>query len=117
MARRGKRSERIADWLTDAFGTLEFFLGNAALFIFWIVVNVGGVPGVPIFDPFPFNFLTMFVSLEAIFLSVIVLISQSRAAKIDDLREQLDYEVNVKAEKEILKILRKLDRIERKMNK
>ncbi len=126
MARRPKTSsvllkqrspfERVADFLTNAFGTAWFFILNALVFICWIVVNTGFISRVAIFDPFPFNFLTMFVSLEAIFLSIIVLMSQNRAAKLADIREEIDFQVNVQAEKEITKILRMLDTIEHKLS-
>jgi uncharacterized membrane protein len=97
--------DRLADWLSLAFGTMAFLLVNVALFALWIVINVGLVPGVPPFDPFPFNFLTMSVSLEAIVLSVVVLISQNFQGKIADLRSELDFEVNVRAEREITKLV------------
>ena len=73
---------------------------------------MGYVPSIPPFDPFPFNFLTMVVSLEAIFLSVVVLISQNKSSIIDDIREEIDFRVNVEAEKEITKVLHMLDGIQ-----
>jgi len=74
------------------------------------------IPSIPTLDPYPFGLLTMIVSLEAIFLSIIVLISQNRAAKIADLREEIDFQVNVQAEREITAILRILDKIQHSMN-
>lgn len=65
-----------------------------------------------IFDPFPFGLLTMVVSLEAIFLSIFVMVSQNRQSEKDRLRTDLDYQVNVKAQTEIMSISRKLDDIE-----
>lgn len=111
--RRKSFGERIADALTNVFGTLGFFIVNALFFLVWIVLNTGLVPGVNIFDPFPFNLLTMFVSLEAIFLSVIVLISQNKAANVADIREEIDFRVNVYAEQEITKMLRMLEVVEK----
>ena len=87
---RRKPAEKIADFMTNAFGTVLFLVINAAWFILWIGVNVGLIPGLPVFDPFPFGLLTMIVSLEAIFLSVIVLISQNRQAQIAELREEIE---------------------------
>ena len=103
----GKRpfAIRVADSLTSAFGSIGFLLINFAVFVAWILVNTGRVPGVPIFDPFPFILLTMIVSLEAIFLTVIVLMSQNRQAEITTLREELDMQVNLMAEREITKVL------------
>ena len=98
-------SERMADLLTSRLGSTNFLMVNAAFFAAWILVNTGMVPGLEVFDPFPFGLLTMIVSLEAIFLAIIVLISQNRAAKIDDLRDEVDLYVNTTAEKEITKML------------
>ena len=104
------RLDKVADFLTEQFGTLWFLLFNAAFFLGWIEWNLGWF-GLPIFDPFPFSLLTMAVSLEAIFLAIIVLISQNRQSKIADIRQQIDFEVDVRAEAEINKILHKLDDI------
>jgi len=112
MNHRRSLTERWADLMTDSFGTVAFFNLNALLFVAWITVNLKLIPGVPAFDPYPFGLLTMAVSLEAIFLSVIVLISQNRAAKIADLLEEIDFQVNVQAEREITKMLSMLEEIE-----
>jgi uncharacterized membrane protein len=106
--------QRIADAIADFSGSLPFLALNAGIFAIWIIVNL---PGSPIaFDPFPFGFLTMSVSLEAIFLSIFVLISQNRQATKDRIKSEGDYRVNLKAELEIglvLKNLREIqDRIE-----
>lgn len=98
-------SEKIADTITARFGSMSFLIINASWFFAWIIINTGLVPVIPRFDPFPFGLLTMIVSLEAIFLAIIVLISQNRAAKIDDLREEVDLQVNTIAEEEITKII------------
>ncbi|HUQ84858.1 MAG TPA: DUF1003 domain-containing protein [Candidatus Limnocylindrales bacterium] len=98
-------SEKIADTLTARLGSMLFLGINASWFFIWIVVNTGLVPSVKPFDPFPFGLLTMIVSLEAIFLAIIVLISQNRAAKIDDLREEFDLQINTIAEEEVTKII------------
>ena len=98
-------SQRVADLLTKTFGSIGFFMLNAIWFAAWIVVNLGFVPGVPVFDPFPFGLLTMVVSLEAIFLSVFVLISQNRDSRVDDLREEIDLQVDVITEQELTKLM------------
>ena len=98
-------AERVADKLTAGFGSMAFLVLNVIWFVVWIVINVGLIPGIEPFDPFPFGFLTMVVSLEAIALAIIVLISQNRAAKIADLREEVDLQVNILTEKEITKLL------------
>ena len=102
---RRKLPERIADALTAAFGSMAFLVLNVVWFVVWIVINVGLIPGIEPFDPFPFGFLTMVVSLEAIALAIIVLMSQNRAAKIADLREEVDLEIDRLAEAELTKLL------------
>jgi len=101
--------DRLADRLTAGIGTMKFVYVNAAWFGVWIVVNTGLIAGVISFDEFPFGLLTMIVSLEAIFLSLFVLISQNRSDAKDRLRSELDYRVNVKAELEIGQLHDKVD--------
>jgi len=103
--------DAIADFLTVQFGTVWFFTLNALVFVCWILINGGFIPAVATFDRYPFNFLTMVVSLEAIFLSIIVLISQNRQSRIADVREQIDFEINVRAEEEVTKVLMMLEQI------
>lgn len=99
--------DRIAD-LTAAFsGSMTFLFLNMGWFLVWIGWNV--LPGVPHFDPYPFGFLTMTVSLEAIFLSIFVLISQNRQSKKDRLRADAEYQVNLKAELEVAHLHEKVD--------
>ena len=102
--------QRVADWIAWFSGSMPFLLVNTLWFIAWIAVNV--VPlGVPVFDPYPFGLLTMIVSLEAIFLSCFVLISQNRQAEKDHVRSDVEYEVNIKAELEVAHLHEKTDRI------
>ncbi len=105
MNARRTPAERLADWLTAFFGTVGFLLFNAAFFAIWIPWNTGLIPGLAPIDPFPFGLLTMVVSLEAIFLAVIVLISQNREGRIADLREEVELYVDTYAEDEITKII------------
>lgn len=102
--------QRITDWIAWFSGSMLFLVVNGAWFTTWIVLNTLHV-GVPAFDPYPFNFLTMTVSLEAIFLSCFVLISQNRQAEKDRVRSDIEYEVNIKAELEIAHLHEKTDRI------
>lgn len=97
--------ERIADFLTRHFGTLSFAIFHLAWFAVWIVWNLGMVSGLKPFDPFPFGLLTMVVSLEAIFLAIFVLVSQNREAKIDRLRSEVEFQVDLISEQEITKVL------------
>ncbi len=97
--------EVIADDLTHAFGSVGFLSLNAVVFIAWIAINTGLVPGIAAFDPFPFSLLTTIVSLEAIILAIIVLLSQNRAIETDDLREEIDLQVNLITERELTKLM------------
>jgi uncharacterized membrane protein len=103
--------DRAADFMTEVFGTVGFLVINILFFIAWILINLNFFPSIPAFDPYPFNFLTMFVSLEAIILSVIVLVSQNKASKIADLRQELDFQIDVHAEREITRIIKMLEGI------
>lgn len=103
--------ERMADAMADAFGSITFLILNSVLFAVWILINIGAVPGLPAFDPFPFGLLTMIVSLEAIILSIFVLISQNRVSKVDALREEVDLQVDIITEQELTKIMRLLVRL------
>ena len=107
MEVRSTTLEKIADVIAEFSGSITFLVLNATWFFFWIVWNV--VPRVPHFDPYPFGFLTMVVSLEAIFLSIFVLVSQNRQAEKDRLRADSEYEVNLKAELEITQLHEKMD--------
>ncbi len=109
-------TEKLADFLTSRLGSMGFLILNAIWFSSWIVINTGNIPGIHIFDPFPFGLLTMIVSLEAIFLAIIVLISQNRAAKIDDLRDEIDLYINTIAEEEITKSIELLILLLKKHN-
>jgi CRP/FNR family cyclic AMP-dependent transcriptional regulator len=114
---------KVADWIADFSGSLTFLFMHVGLFFIWIIFNVNVLP-VGGFDPFPFGLLTMVVSLEAIILSVFVLLSQNRQVARDRVRGDIEYNVNLKAELEIAhlhekvdhmhaEILRRLDQIER----
>jgi CRP/FNR family cyclic AMP-dependent transcriptional regulator len=100
---------RVADWIAWFSGSMMFLILNGIWFITWIALNT--LPFGTQFDPFPFGLLTMIVSLEAIFLSCFVLISQNRQAQKDKVRADIEYEVNIKAELEIAHLHEKTDRI------
>jgi CRP/FNR family transcriptional regulator, cyclic AMP receptor protein len=102
--------QRIADWIAWFSGSMPFLILNASWFIIWILINTLHF-GIPQFDPYPFGLLTMIVSLEAIFLSCFVLVSQNRQAEKDRVRADIEYEVNVKAELEVTHLHEKTDRI------
>lgn len=101
-------SERLAHRIAMFAGSMLFVWLHVALFTTWIGVNVLGV--LP-FDPPPFGLLTIIVSLEAIFLSTFVLISQNQQGAEFDKRAKIDLQVNLIAEREITKIMTLLDDI------
>ena len=103
--------QKSADWIAEFAGSITFLLIHVAVFAFWLVVNWINVPGIPQFDPYPFGFLTLAVSLEAIFLSVFVLLSQNRLAAKDRVHADIEYDINLKAELEIAHLHEKLDRL------
>ncbi|HJU83830.1 MAG TPA: DUF1003 domain-containing protein [Holophagaceae bacterium] len=98
--------QRIADWIADFSGSMSFLALNALWFGLWIWLNVSGMWR---FDPYPFGLLTMIVSLQAIFLSIFVLLAQNRQASKDRIRADIEYEINVKAELEVAHLHEKLD--------
>jgi uncharacterized membrane protein len=97
-------TEKFADWLTAKLGSIPFLLLNLAWFSAWIWVNTGH-SHIKVFDPYPFNFLTMTVSLEAIFLAIIVLVSQNREGRVNELREEIELQVITTAETEVTKLI------------
>ena len=106
---------QLADYLTAIFGSTTFLFLNALLFALWIATNLGYVPGITPFDPYPFGLLTMIVSLEAIFLSIFVLVSQNRSSYVNALREEVHLRVNLIAEEEVTKSLKLLSEIRDKV--
>ena len=101
---------KIIDAIAEFAGSIPFLMIHVVLFAAWLTLNSVQIPGIPQFDPYPFGFLTLSVSLEAIFLSVFVLLSQNRQAAKDRVRSDIEYDVNLKAELEIAHLHDKLDR-------
>ncbi len=97
--------EKSADILTHALGSMAFLFLNIVWFVVWISANKGVIPGIVVFDPYPFGLLTMIVSLEAIVLAIIVLISQNRASRTAILREEVAFYISALAEEEITKLM------------
>lgn len=108
-----KRSRvmKVADWISEFSGSLEFLFIHIGIFFFWIVLNSGPLARFGGFDPFPYGLLTMCVSLEAIILSVFVLLSQNRQVARDRVRNDVEYDVNLKAELEIAHLHEKFDHL------
>ncbi len=100
--------EKVTDWIAEFSGSMVFLVLNSVWFGIWIWLNVSGIAH---FDPYPFGFLTMVVSLEAIILSILVLLAQNRQAAKDHIRDDIEYEINVKAELEVAHLHEKLDQL------
>jgi uncharacterized membrane protein len=96
--------ETLADALTRVAGSTGFLIFHVVWFGVWVGWNTG-LFGLDPFDPFPFGLLTMVVSLEAIFLSIFVLMTQSRESGIAELREEMMLQVNLRVEEEVTKTL------------
>jgi uncharacterized membrane protein len=107
------RSELIAESIARFCGSMSFVWVHVAWFGGWIVINA--LPGVKHLDPFPFTFLTLVVSLEAIFLSTFILISQNHDTKISEKRNHLDLQINLLSEQENTRMLAILKSIATKL--
>lgn len=109
-AERAPLSDKVADRITRFTGSMTFVVLHLVLFGGWILVNVGALPVLPRFDP-SFVVLAMVASVEAIFLSTFVLISQNRMAAIADRRADLDLHVSLLTEHELTKLAGLVERI------
>lgn len=103
--------DKLSDKVTSIAGSSAFLLLNVTWFAIWVLINTGKFGEHLIFDAYPFGLLTMVVSLEAIILSVFVLISQNRQSKHSEIRSELDYLTDLRADAEINTIIGILQRI------
>ena len=112
---RGERSsaDRVAEAIANFCGSMTFVWVHVVWFGFWILINL--VPGLRHIDPFPFTFLTLVVSLEAIFLSTFILISQNHDTKISERRNHLDLQINLLSEQENTRMIGMLKAIAEKV--
>ena len=106
--------EHIADVITQLSGRMSFVYIHVVWFGVWILINTGHL-GIPPFDPFPYGLLTMVVSLEAIFLSTFVLISQNRLSEDAERQAHLDLQMGLLTEHELTHVLQMLDAIQDKL--
>ena len=106
-------SDRVARLIARFCGSMTFVWVHVIGFAGWIAINL--VPGVKHIDPFPFTFLTFIVSLEAIFLSTFILISQNQDTRMSDRRNHLDLQINLLSEQENTKMLTMLQAIAEKV--
>lgn len=113
-ARERGFQDRISDYITSFSGRMAFVYFHVVWFGGWILLNAGG-SGLHPFDPYPYGLLTMIVSLEAIFLSAFVLISQNRLNAMAERRAELDLHIGLLTEREITRALQMLDDIQQKL--
>jgi uncharacterized membrane protein len=113
-AARRSRQDRISDAITYFSGHMVFVYLHVAWFAGWIAWNLGALGAKP-FDPFPFGLLTLIVSLEAIFLSTFVLISQNRIGEDSERRANLHLQIGLLTEHEVTRALKMLDEIQDKV--
>jgi uncharacterized membrane protein len=106
-------SERIADAVTKFTGSMTFVVIHLILFGAWVIINLPGVP-LPKFDP-SYVILAMFASVEAIFLSTFVLISQNRMAALAEKRADLDLQISLLAEHEVTRLLQLITSMAKQM--
>lgn len=98
-------ADKVSDSVNRTTGSASFAMFHLTFFLLWILINTRVLSVIEPFDPFPFSFLTLVVSLEAIFLSVFVLMSQNRMTRQADKRAHLDLQVDMLAEQELTAIL------------
>ena len=105
------KAEQVSDWIVCTAGSGPVLVLYVVWFAAWVIMNVDLIRGIRPFDRFPFPFLTMTVSLEAIFLALFVLASQNRLARQADKRSHLDLQVDLLAEREMTAVLQLLQDI------
>ena len=110
------KAEQVSDWIACTAGSGPVLVLHVVWFGAWIIANVGMTSRIRTFDPFPFPFLTLTVSLEAIFLALFVLASQNRLARQTDKRSHLDLQIDLLAEREMTAVLQLLQDIARHHN-
>jgi uncharacterized membrane protein len=104
-------TERVSDVITRLVANLGFLLAQLILISGWSLVNLHLIPGLKAFDPFPFGVLALIVSLESVFLTIFVLISQGRMARQSERRSHLDLQVGMLSEQELTTILKMLQKL------
>jgi uncharacterized membrane protein len=102
---RRSTTERISDAIVKFCGSVRFLLVQVAVVAVWICVNLNFFPGVKPFDPFPFGVLALFVSAEAVLLTIFVLVSQNRMMRQAEKRSHLDLQISMLAEQELTTLL------------
>jgi len=113
--RRRTWADLLADRIAEFTGTIWFVAMHLLWFGAWAAVNIGLVPILPAFDPYPFQLLCMIVSMEGVLLATFVLIKQNRMSYLSDRRAHLDLQINLLAEREVTRLLQVTGDIARKL--
>jgi uncharacterized membrane protein len=108
---RRTSTERVSDLITKLVGNVWFLLAQLILLCGWSLVNLHVISGLKTFDPFPFGVLALVISSESVFLTIFVLISQSRMARQSERRSHLDLQVSMLSEQELTTILQMLQKL------
>lgn len=103
--------EIFADNVTHFFGSLPFVIVQIIFMVVWLAINSGLIPDTKIFDPYPFGMLTSIVTYEALLLTIFILISQHRAQQMNDIRDEVNFQINAEAEHEITRLIRMVNDI------
>jgi uncharacterized membrane protein len=109
--RERSRQQRVADAITSFAGSMRSVYLHALVFGAWLLLNSGVLSEGLVFDPYPFVMLAMFASVEAIFLSTFVLVSQNRQAELSSRRDELELQINLLAEHEVTQLITLVDDI------
>jgi uncharacterized membrane protein len=104
-------TELASDIITKLVGNVGFLLAQLLLIFGWTLANLHLIPGLKAFDPFPFGVLALLVSSESVFLTIFVLISQSRMARQSERRSHLDLQVGMLSEQELTTMLQMLQKL------
>jgi uncharacterized membrane protein len=107
--------ERVSGAFTRVMGSMTFVCLHVAGFLTWFAINLGLIPWVKPFDPFPFGILTLIVSGEGVLLAIVVLISQNRASRLANQRAHLNLQISLLSEQESTKLLQKIQAISDRM--
>lgn len=102
--------ERLADRVAAIGGSWGFIIGFSVFMVAWAILNTM-VLARHAFDPFPFIFLNLMLSMLAAIQAPVIMMSQNRQAAKDRLTEKLDYEINLRAELEIMRLHEKIDQM------
>jgi uncharacterized membrane protein len=103
--------DRMSDAIANFTGSVVFVLLHLAVFTLWFIINLGGIPGIRPFDPYPFVLLAMSVSCEGVLLSTFVLMKQNRMSRRAEQRDHLHLQLSLLAEKELTKLLQSHHRL------